>query len=1248
MRRFPLIASLALALPTAAPAQRLTAEARSAPPPLTPTEVQQDWSWFSHEQRPPYVSELFEGDAPDIVWAGNAVFPAEETPDVPDALRLPVIGDDGQFAPGWFLVHFQTALEPEDKLFLDFATGPIRRTDGSQLSRWYVPNNTLAAYIEDWQTFEAIEESLRVDWVGRYQPAWKLDPSIGRAELSSPDRVGRSFYRLNLDVMPGHPLRAVAQAAQALGATVVESVDLRGELTYDVRFLVVDVLPQNVAELALIEGVRMIQETGDGVALHDLSGGGKLQNRTLAEDDLANVPIVNAGAFPLWLTHNLQGQGQMVGVVDTSIDWNNLGTSGCNFGYPDTAIQNYGFADPLLSSAMLSSIGAGGVNLKIPRGDELGGATMLGTAANEHGSAVAGAAAADFYGNNASKWWEHDPDQWDSWAPTNYSGLLGPGIAHEAQIYFTPVMNSSNQFRWEFAGEFEANMNTTLDNMAAQGVCATAHSTGLAEASNTYTQVTVVHDTNGYDHQDMLQCMAAGNSGAVSNALTSQSVAKNNLAVGASDDVLKPEDRVTFSSIGPRFDGALKPDIMAPGHDTFGRAGGVASALILPDTNGSSGASCAYQYTQGTSFSAPTMTGAAALVHQYFQEGRYSGSQSITDPSAALMRAMLINAGNRLTGANLGNGQYPNTYQGWGEPNLSEVLDFGGARTTIAHDVAMASGFNSSGSANDTYNFNVDGASQQLRITLSWTDEPGSAGTGKKLINDLDLIVTAPGGATYRGNVFNGTSGLSITGGSADTLNNTEGVVLNSPASGAWTVTVDPGPGNYANGQGYALVITGDVSEGGAPTPPAAGFSANPTSGDFPLNVNFTDTSTGSISSWSWNFGDGGSSTAQNPSHTYTAAGTYTVSLTVTGPGGSDTDTQVNLITVSAPPTPPTASFGATPTSGDAPLVVAFNDTSSGDVTSWSWNFGDGGSSAAQNPNHTYTAAGTYTVSLTVSGPGGSDTETQTNLITVTDPPPPTGGLYYLSFTSGTAVPGVGNVADEDIVTYDPATGTWARYVDLSDVGVKTDVNALHVLDDGSLVLSFNAATTIPGLTGGPNGTSIDDSDLVIFTPTSLGASTAGSFSFVFDGSDVGMTTNGEDIDGVYEFPDGGLAISTLGSASVNGLGSIRDEDAIFFAATGYGSTTTGSFSMQFDGSDVGFSTSSGEDIWGVSFDGADMYFCTAGDWSASGAAGADEDVGVFTGVYGAATSGSAVLELDLSALGIATGEDLDGLCYVP
>lgn len=170
------------------------------------------------------------------------------------------------------------------------------------------------------------------------------------------------------------------------------------------------------------------------------------------------------------------------------------------------------------------------------------------------------------------------------------------------------------------------------------------------------------------------------------------------------------------------------------------------------------------------------------------------------------------------------------------------------------------------------------------------------------------------------------------------------------------------------------------------PPTPTANFSANPTSGNKPLTVNFTDQSTGSITGWSWNFGDSGTSTQQTPSHIYNNAGDYTVVLTVSGPGGSNTKTQTNYIHVSDPVQPPTANFSANPLSGDKPLTVNFRDQSGGNITSWSWNFGDGATSTQQNPSHIYNAMGDYTVVLSVSGPDGSNTKTAPNYIHVSEP----------------------------------------------------------------------------------------------------------------------------------------------------------------------------------------------------------------------------------------------------------------------
>lgn len=81
---------------------------------------------------------------------------------------------------------------------------------------------------------------------------------------------------------------------------------------------------------------------------------------------------------------------------------------------------------------------------------------------------------------------------------------------------------------------------------------------------------------------------------------------------------------------------------------------------------------------------------------------------------------------------------------------------------------------------------------------------------------------------------------------------------------------------------------------------PEADFSAEPTSGFAPFQVQFTDQSTGDITGWEWDFDNDGTvdSTEQNPLHTYKTGYAYSVSLTVKGFGGSDSETKTDLITL--------------------------------------------------------------------------------------------------------------------------------------------------------------------------------------------------------------------------------------------------------------------------------------------------------------------------------------------------------------
>jgi len=86
------------------------------------------------------------------------------------------------------------------------------------------------------------------------------------------------------------------------------------------------------------------------------------------------------------------------------------------------------------------------------------------------------------------------------------------------------------------------------------------------------------------------------------------------------------------------------------------------------------------------------------------------------------------------------------------------------------------------------------------------------------------------------------------------------------------------------------------------------------------------------------------------------------------------------------PGVPTRAAFDASPTTGFAPLMVKFTNTSLNYTTSL-WDLGDGITSTLPSPTHTFTLTGTYTVTLTVSR-DSSETSTlmRTDYITVSEP----------------------------------------------------------------------------------------------------------------------------------------------------------------------------------------------------------------------------------------------------------------------
>jgi hypothetical protein len=207
------------------------------------------------------------------------------------------------------------------------------------------------------------------------------------------------------------------------------------------------------------------------------------------------------------------------------------------------------------------------------------------------------------------------------------------------------------------------------------------------------------------------------------------------------------------------------------------------------------------------------------------------------------------------------------------------------------------------------------------------------------------------------------------------------------------------------------------------------------------------------------------------------------------------------------------------------------------------------------------------------------------------------------------AVDGVAFVP-ADIVAYDEATGQWSMRFDASDVKVSANVNAFARQERAGqppiYYLVFAANQNVPGLGN------VTPFDVVKFTPSQLGDTTAGTFAWYFDGSDVGLTKASEKIDALG-LNSAELLISLTGAGAVpNGGGNLKaaDEDILAFDPTSAGSNTAGSWRLYFDGS-VAVNGLGAEDVnsfWNDPATG-DLYLSLVGGFNVGGVSGNGNDV---------------------------------------
>lgn len=319
-----------------------------------------------------------------------------------------------------------------------------------------------------------------------------------------------------------------------------------------------------------------------------------------------------------------------------------------------------------------------------------------------------------------------------------------------------------------------------------------------------YTSISAELDRIVFDH-DILICQSQSNAGTRNSR--PQAWSKNVLSVGGQyhyNTAARTDDKWNGgASIGPAADGRIKPD--------------VSNYYDRIDTTSSSSNTSYTTSFGGTSGATPITCGNAGLLFQMWADGVFDGGPGkardvfATRPHAATAKALLINTADQFafTGTT---SDMTRTHQGWGTVSVRNL-----------HEGAKANGWKLPVLVNETdllttgqskkYTLTADGT-KPLKATLAYTDPAGTPSAAQARVNDLTLKVTAPNGTVYFGNngLLNGQ--FSTAGGTANTIDTVENVILEKAAAGTWTVeviatqvNVDGHRETAATDADYALVV---------------------------------------------------------------------------------------------------------------------------------------------------------------------------------------------------------------------------------------------------------------------------------------------------------------------------------------------------------------------------------------------------------------------------------------------------------
>ena len=306
-----------------------------------------------------------------------------------------------------------------------------------------------------------------------------------------------------------------------------------------------------------------------------------------------------------------------------------------------------------------------------------------------------------------------------------------------------------------------------------------------------------------------------------------QAWAKNIVSVGGiihQNTLMRADDAWGGgASIGPAADGRIKPELSHFFDATF-------TTSSTGDAN--------YTNFGGTSGATPITAGHFGLVFQMWADGVFAGAPGAgadvfdSRPHMTTAKALMVNSAFQYTFAGAG-ADLTRTHQGWGMAdvrNMYEVSRQHGWQLPLLVDESSVLG---SGDT-DSYSLEVGADDCFLRATMTYADPMGNPASTQARINDLSLRLVSPGGTTYWGNNGLLTGTASTSGGSSNTVDTVENVILPVAEQGTWTIDVigdeiveDAHPETGATDADYALVVTkcaeldAEVLSVGVVNPPA-------------------------------------------------------------------------------------------------------------------------------------------------------------------------------------------------------------------------------------------------------------------------------------------------------------------------------------------------------------------------------------------------------------------------------------------